>query len=109
MPSLYYALNRLIRPQTLEWRKILNWELFVDGEFAFEKYNIRMALCEDFASTFVHPRRTPSRCGMVDKEEYLVSFYLKGEPIEGHRLEDHPQRIEDVGEDNAPVTFPLGP
>jgi hypothetical protein len=56
MPSLYYRLNRFIRPQGLEWRQVLDRKLLVDGEVAVEKYNIRVMLCEDIVSTFVYPR-----------------------------------------------------
>jgi hypothetical protein len=47
VPSLYYALNRLIYPQTLEWLKVLDRELFVDGEFAVEKNEIHVTLYKD--------------------------------------------------------------
>lgn len=53
VPSLYYFLNSVIRPQTLEWCKILGRQLFVSGEFVVKKYDIRILLCEDFVSAFV--------------------------------------------------------
>jgi len=107
VPSLYYSLNRLIRPQTLEWHKVLGRKMFVDGEFAIKKYRTRKLLCEDFVSAICSSRGIPVRGGIVSKEEYLIFFCLESEIVNHHRLEDQSQRLEDVGEDNAPVTFLL--